>query len=259
MKRAIMICFIALLIGREAQAVVSLGGTRLVFDGRFPEATLDVSNPGKAPVLIQAWIEDAKTDQATPADLPFVLTPHLAQIPAQGRHTLRLLYQGVGMPVDRESLLHLYVLEVPRRSEATQQLSIAVRQRINVFYRPTGLSRDPADIPQSLLWQRGGQDSDVLNVRNPTPFHASLLNITLNGVVIAEDLMLEPFSARSLPLPGPLSQAVGRKCLRFKALTDYGGQRDFSAPWHDSTPFTAQLRNASPGRPSSSPQFIEKC
>jgi P pilus assembly chaperone PapD len=258
MKRAIAIGVIALLLGRDAQAVVSLGGTRLVFDGRFREATLDVSNPGLGPVLIQAWLENGKADHAAPTDLPFVLTPHLAQIPAQGRQTLRLLYEGIGMPPDRESLLHLYVLEVPRRNDAQQQLSIAVRQRINVFYRPKGLAGDPADVPQSLRWQREAENSDALTVRNPTPFHASLLNITFNGVEIGEDLMLEPFSEHSLRLLNPSSRAGGEACLSFKALTDYGGQRDFAAQSLDVMPFTARLRSAS-DRASSSPLLIEKC
>ncbi|MFJ5295004.1 molecular chaperone [Pseudomonas sp. NPDC088368] len=258
MKRATMICFIALLAGGEAQAVVSLGGTRLVFDGRFREATLDVSNPGSGPVLIQAWIENPKADQAAPVDLPFVLTPHLTQISAQGRQTLRVLYEGVGMPQDRESLLHLYVLEVPRRSHAPQQMTIAVRQRINVFYRPKGLDGDPADVPQSLRWQRSMQDSDVLHVRNPTAFHAALLKITFGGVQIQEDLMLEPFSERSLRLPGGLTRAVGTGCLHFKALTDYGGQRGFSALSQGSEPFMARLRSTL-GRSSVPPLLNEKC
>ena len=37
------------------------------------------------------------------ADLPFALTPHLVRIPAKGKQTLRLLYEGIGMPQDRES------------------------------------------------------------------------------------------------------------------------------------------------------------
>jgi len=265
MKQVIAMCLVALLVplwACPAQAVVSLGGTRLVFDGRFREAILDVSNPGQAQVLIQAWIAKPGAAPSAQADLPFVLTPHLAQIPAMGRHRLRVLYEGVGMPLDRESLLHLYVLEVPRRSEARQQLNIAVRQRINVFYRPKGLAGDPADVPLRLRWQRGTPDSHTLSVRNPTPFHASLLNIAFNGVEVSEDLMIEPFSERLLPLPKTLpeglSRLAGEGCLSFKALTDYGGQRDFSTQGHDSEPFTARLRDAS-GRTLASPQFIEKC
>lgn len=223
MKSAIVKCALAMLFCLDAHAVVSLAGTRLVFDGRFREATIEVSNPGKEQVLIQAWIADANADPHSSHDLPFVLTPPLAQLAAQGKQTLRVLYEGVGMPIDRESLLHLYVLEVPRRSAALQQLNIAVRQRINVFYRPPGLAGDPSDGPVRLVWQRDTQGCDVLHVRNPTPFHVSLLNIAFNGSELREDLMLAPFSEHAIGLFGP----AGEGYLRFKALTDYGGQRQF--------------------------------
>ncbi len=247
------LCAVMVLFSCEVQAVVSLAGTRLVFDGRFREATIEVSNRGQAQVLVQAWLSGAQAEQAAPVDLPFVVTPHLVQLPAQGRQTLRVLYEGVGMPADRESLLHLYVLEVPQRSAARQQLSIAVRQRINVFYRPVGLPGDPAEAPQTLLWQWSENDRSMLVVRNPTPFHVSLQKLMLNGVEVSEDLMLEPLSARSLTLPARLARRSAQQHLSFKALTDYGGQRDFCAQPPNSGSFTA--RPSTPGAHSS----IGKC
>lgn len=240
MNWAVVVCVVAALFCAEAQAVVTLSGTRLVYEGRFREVTIDVSNPGNAAVLIQAWLSDAQAEPA-PENLPFVLTPHLVQLPAQGRQTLRVLYQGVGMPVDRESLLHLYVLEVPRRSEAQQQLNIAVRQRINLFYRPVGLVGDPADAAQNLLWHWQAGERGVLEVRNPTPFHVALQQLALNGVAIAEDLLLAPFSAHSLQVPQTLTAHSREGGLSFKALTDYGGQRDFCAHVSASTAFNARL------------------
>lgn len=253
MKWTTVVLVVAALFCSDARAVVSLAGTRLVFDGRFSEATIDVSNPGNAPVLIQSWLKDAPGDQAASDDLPFVLTPPLAQLPAQGRQTLRVLYQGVGMPADRESLLHLYVLEVPRRSQARQQLNIAVRQRINVFYRPAGLAGDPAEAAQSLAWQMDAPDHAMVKVRNPSPFHVSLHQLAINEIEIAEDLMLEPFSAHSLRIPETLAQGVKDGNLSFKALTDYGGLRDFCAPFQAGTPFNARLR------PSGAQSSIRKC
>ena len=258
MKWTVVLCIVALLGGREAQAVVALAGTRLVFDGQYREATIEVSNPGSALALIQAWIDGATTGQPANRNLPFVLTPHLVQIPAQGRQLLRVLYQGRGMPTDRESLLHLYVLEVPRRSEAMQQLNIAVRQRINVFYRPPGLADDPAQSTERLVWMPEDVARGVLKVRNPTPFHVALLSIVFNGTEISEDLMLEPFSEHVFQLPENLTGRAGQGSLGFKALTDYGGQRDFCADGIDTRPFTARLRAA--GAHSHPPHsLIGKC
>lgn len=129
--------------GLAAQGAVSLSGTRLVFDGQYREVTLEVRNRGTSEALVQAWLSDAADDD-TPGELrkalPFVVTPPLSRLPVGGRQALRVLYQGTGMPQKHESLLHLYVLEIPRRQDGAGQLNIAVRQRINVFYRPPALT-----------------------------------------------------------------------------------------------------------------------
>lgn len=237
-----MVCALMVFSCSDAQAVVSLAGTRLVFDGRFREATIEVSNPGKARVLIQTWLADPRAPKGGSAQLPFVVTPHLEQLPTQGKQILRVLYEGVGMPTDRESLLHLYVLEVPRRSDASQQLSIAIRQRINVFYRPKGLAGNPANAAEKLSWRWTSVDHAALGVRNPTPFHVVLHRVAIDDFEVCEDLILEPFSERSLPVIASSGDPAKAVRLSFKALTDYGGQRDFCALAQESQPFNARLR-----------------
>jgi len=232
------------------EAAVSLAGTRLVFDGRFRESSIEVSNPATTSTLIQAWLSTPDAEPSVTSDLPFVVTPHLAQLPAQGKQTLRLLYEGVGMPGDRESLLHLYVLEVPRRSEAAQQLSIAIRQRINVFYRPDSLPGDPAEAAMNLEWQRSATDDHALRVRNPTPFYVALQNLEFEGHEVSEYLLIEPLSERSLTWPSTPNSRSVRGRLTFKALTDYGGQRAFCAQAPGDTPFNARLNAAGAESPA---------
>lgn len=259
MKRAYLSGVVLAMISGIAQGAVSLSGTRLIFDGRYNEATIEVSNRSDAETLIQAWLDAPHADDqpghdqpgvARAADLPFALTPHLVRMQAKGKQTLRLLYEGVGMPQDRESMLHLFVLEIPRRSPAAQQLSIAIRQRINVFYRPAGLSGDPADAAQTLLWQRAPSLNATLSVRNPTPYHVSLQDLRVNGIEVADYRLLAPFSDASLTLPVPdtkVATELGMEgkvpdTLSFKAMTDYGGQRDYCAPFQAGQPFNVPLR-----------------
>ena len=247
------------------EAAVTLAGTRLVFDGRFRESSIEVSNPAATSALVQAWLSTPDAESSVPSDLPFVVTPHLAQLPAQGKQTLRLLYEGVGMPGDRETLLHLYVLEVPRRSEAAQQLSIAIRQRINVFYRPDSLPGDPDSAAQNLVWQRSDKDGHALRVRNPTPFYVALQNLEFEGREISEYLLIEPFSEHSLTWGPVLGTRSAKGRLAFMALTDYGGQRDFCARAQGDEPFNARLGMlgaealAPPGAVSGADSTMEKC
>ncbi|KGF66584.1 molecular chaperone [Pseudomonas lutea] len=246
-----------MLISGMSEGAVALSGTRLIFEGRYDEATLDVINRGDSETLIQTWLDTPTADDGNghikAAELPFAVTPHLARMPAQGRQTLRLLYEGVGVPRDRESLLHLFVLEIPRRSPAAQQMSIAIRQRINVFYRPVGLSGDPADAPQNLTWQRLPSAGSVLSVRNPTPYHVSLQALRINGIDVAEYRLLAPFSNAALSLPATYVEHVGPQTLTFKALTDYGGQREYCASFQGAESFVVPLKQ--PGSSS----IIGKC
>jgi P pilus assembly chaperone PapD len=248
-----LISLMLLLIGGAsagAQAAVSLGGTRLIFDGAFREVSIEVINRSPREVLLQAWLSSA-TDEGdgdgAPDDLPFALTPHLSQLPANGKQALRILYEGVGMPQGRESLLHLYVMEIPRRAEGENPLSIAIRQRINVFYRPPGLPGDPADSAEELLWQLTLDASGAmsLQVSNRSAYHASLQDLQLEGRVgkhdVSDYLLLPPGTTRILPLSAAEPADSQWQHVSFKALTDYGGQRSYRAEIDGRLPFKARL------------------
>lgn len=245
MRRAISaFCLLFFAAASVAQASVSLSGTRLVFDGRYPEATLQATNRGAHEVLIQTRLSDARDDDDTPFEqrqaVPFAVTPHLQRLAPGSRQTLRIFYQGEGMPVGRESLLHLYVTQVPRRTSGEAQLTIAIRQRINVFFRPAGLEGDPALTAETLRWSLSRSDphGPTLQVINPTPYHAALQAVYLDGVRVTESQMLAPGARHYWPLSDP---GLG---LRFKALTDYGGQRDYCARLDPATASNARLRES---------------
>ncbi|GAB7527684.1 molecular chaperone [Pseudomonas sp. 3A(2025)] len=232
----------------QAEATVSLAGTRLVFPGAFNEVAIEVSNRDEREVLLQAWLatpgDDDDPATAQPGiELPFVVTPALVHLPAQGRQVLRLLYHGIGMPAERESLLHLYVLEVPQRVAVGQQLNIAVRQRINVFYRPVGLPGDPADAASALRWSlnRADPGGRRLQVSNPTVFHVVLQALSLNGQALSDHQLLAPGARFEWPV-----NAGSPERLLFKALTDYGGQRAYCAPATGQGPFSARLLDTLP-------------
>ncbi|MGN2414186.1 fimbrial biogenesis chaperone [Pseudomonas syringae] len=211
---------------------IALTGTRLIFDGQYREVSIEVRNLGKTETLFQAWLSDPHDGDGSSPDqsrsLPFVATPPLSRLAVNGRQTLRILYQGAGMPQARESLLHLYVLEVPRRQDGHRQLNIAVRQRINVFYRPSGLDGDPAEAAGQLLWQLVHGDSKrvVLKISNPTPYYTSLDAVRLDGIQLENDRLLAPGDEFEWVLAGQISRFTQHR-LSYNALTDYGARRGY--------------------------------
>lgn len=215
--------------GPAPQASVALSGTRLIFDGRYQEVAIEATNRGARDVLIQSWLRAPEDDDDTPTaqrrSLPFVVTPPLHRLAPGGKQTLRILYQGQGMPAGRESLLHLFVTQVPRRSEGVNPLNIAIRQRLNLFYRPPGIQGDPALTAEMLRWSfaTSGSSVQTLQVDNPTPYHASLQKLTLGQSQVAESLLLAPGAVHRWTLTTPTSA----RRLGFQALTDYGAARNY--------------------------------
>jgi P pilus assembly chaperone PapD len=229
-----------------AHASVALSGTRLIFDGRYREATLQATNRGMHDVLIQTWLSAPQDHDDTPPaqrrPLPFAVTPHLQRLTPGGRQTLRIFYQGAGMPEGQESLLHLYVLQVPPRSEGKNRLNIAVRQRINLFYRPPGLQGDPAKAAETLRWsfEASHAGGSLLSVTNPTAYHVALESVYLAGTRVAESLLLAPGAQHRWPIPA----LTAAPRLRFNALSDYGGQRAYCAVLDASAAVNARLTKA---------------
>jgi P pilus assembly chaperone PapD len=137
------------------------------------------------------------------------------------------MYSGEGLATDRESVLWLNVQEIPQ-SASENELQIAIRQRIKVFYRPQGLSEDPLKAAQALQWRVSGGS---LEVSNPGPYHVSMIKLEArkNGhVMFQEDSrMLAPRQRIQLPLNPAASS--GPLELSFISINDFGAQEPYHA------------------------------
>ena len=103
---------------------VTIGGTRLIFDGGKKEASLSVSNSDTGPYLIQSWVEPNNNDPARP---PFIITPPLFRLDGNQQNLLRIVNTGGQLPTDRESLYWLNVKAIPTNTapENANTLQIA--------------------------------------------------------------------------------------------------------------------------------------
>ena len=230
MKHKILAAGIALacaFVMPASQAAVSLSGTRIVFDGEHKEASVIVSNDG-AEALIQSWLDPL--DETSAAVLPFVVTPPLAKLPANRQQMLRILYEGVGVPSDRESAFWLNVQEIPQSVAGDHVLQLAVRQRIKVFYRPTGLKGDPRQAPAGLRWQivrRGG--GAVLRVQNPSAYHVTIVDADLRSAKasarIIDARMVAPGASADVPVNVP--ETGNAPELAYQIINDFGGRERY--------------------------------
>lgn len=204
-----------------ADAALQIEGTRLIYFGQDKAANIGVVNQASREVVVQTWISGE--DDSAGHDVPFAATEPLVQLAAGEHHQLRILYAGEGLPVDRESLFWLNIMEIPLKPEAPNSVQFAIRQRLKLFYRPPALKGGSAEAVQQLVWNTDGHS---VTVSNPSAFHLSLINVQTDSQTLSDYLLLKPRERKTLSAPSPLPKGT---TLQFTEMTDIGLQARHSA------------------------------
>lgn len=214
-----------------ANAEIIIHGTRVIYPSDTREITLQVSNNGNKPALVQAWIDegDAKTtpDQSK---APFMITPPIARVEGNKGQALRItaLPNANELSQTQETLYWLNILDIPPRPTAKMQtdapdnfLQLAIRSRIKFFYRPDTIKENVNVAPEKLQWRVNGSQ---LHVKNPTAFYITIPSIFQENAakpvdILPEGLMLKPFSEETVSLKTAHSTK-----MTFVTINDYGGR-----------------------------------
>jgi len=234
-RRILSLALLSLnLVGTPGHASVVLDGTRFIYPGADKEVSVRLTNNGTQPVVAQAWLDDGDA-KGNPSQIrvPFILMPPLARIDANKGQTLRLMYAGDPLPQDRESVYYLNVLEIPPKPAIKDGghnlVQVALRSRVKVFYRPAGLKADPAQAPAQLNWKLVHEGQHwVLEGANPTPYHVSLTEVTIDGMPDSLGSgMAAPREMLRFPLAGSPASATQ---VHYTAIDDFGATRQQTRP-----------------------------
>ncbi|MEX2944129.1 molecular chaperone [Serratia fonticola] len=233
--RWLLITVMALFIPLS-HAEIYLGATRLIVNGKDKEATLRVTNEGRSAVLLQVWVDNGDSE-AEPEKIatPFTVAPPILRLDGKRAQRLRVLFTGAEhtLPSDRESVFWLNVLEIPPKvaSNTASQMQMAFRTRIKLFYRPRSLqTMNTANVQEQLRFSLAKQGGNpVLLVSNPTPFHQTLLEMTVGRdkqqavvTLVPENGMVSPKGQADFALTaakGPVN--AGMKVF-YSVLDDFG-------------------------------------
>lgn len=194
---------------------VTVGGTRLIYDGGKKEASLSVTNSDSNPYLIQSWAE-MPNDGGDKA--PFIVTPPLFRLDAGQQNLLRVVRKAGRLPEDRESLYWLNVKSIPAinpKKDTDNTLQIAVKTRIKLIYRPSALKGVPEDVTDKLTWSQSG---NKLTVNNPTPFVMNFQQVKVGRDEVKNVSFVGPMSSATFTTPTAASGAVS-----WRIITDFGG------------------------------------
>ncbi|MGY3859924.1 fimbria/pilus periplasmic chaperone [Aeromonas intestinalis] len=223
-----------LLLPWQAWGYVQISGSRVIYPAAAREVTLELLNKGNLPSLVQVWIDAGDRSIRPGADaVPFLVTPPITRIEALRGQSLRLAYVGQGLPKDRESVFWLNVLEVPPSAKSTgadnNQVKLAFRSRIKLFYRPEGLAGNVERSAQQLTWRlvKLGQGY-ALRASNPSLYHVSISNLDLQTAEARQYSnqsggMVAPGGYFDFPVDRLPNQAHA-KAVTFYWLNDYGAR-----------------------------------
>ena len=236
--RAVRVSLLAFcLCASAAQANVIIGATRVVFPAKDGEVTVRLSNDSARPALIEAWIDrgDPKSSPEK-VDAPFLVTPPLFRMEAHKDQSLRIIATPAPLPLDRESLFWLNVLEIPPKptSVETQDkniLQLAIHSRLKLFYRPDHLQGDPLKAPAQLTWKALAEGQGcVLEVGNPTPYHVTITDLAVivgDKSYTAQTGMIDPLGVLRLTIKGLAHAPAAGTPVSYIIVNDYGAPATF--------------------------------
>ncbi|MEB7912785.1 fimbrial chaperone [Citrobacter portucalensis] len=215
----------------QVNADIVISGTRIVYPQSSKDVIVNLDNRGNKPLLVQTWLDDGR-DGVNPQELklPFVITPPVSRIDPQKGQSLRITYMGNALPQDRESLFWFNVLEIPPKSKAKEgeslnQLQLAFRTRIKLFFRPDGLKGTPGDAATNLKWSQKKEGNTLsLFAQNDSPYNVSVSNVKLKmggKEYTVDSKSVLPFSGVSMPVKG-LSNNISGTVI-YNTINDNGG------------------------------------
>ncbi|MDH0303430.1 MULTISPECIES: molecular chaperone [unclassified Pseudomonas] len=230
--RALLLAGSLLAIG-SVQASVTIATTRVVYPADQAEVTVSLTNQGKQPALVQAWIDDGVVmEDAQNPQVPFSLMPPLFRIDPGKSQSLRLFHTGTAMPLDRETLYWLNVLEVSPKGSGNV-INVALRTRIKLFHRPENLAGRPADAHRELVWRwvRDGARW-LLETQNNGPYVVNLgrVGVMREGTLLkGQPVHVLPFSQARFDIDGLTDAHAMPTQVDYSFIDDHGAERLASA------------------------------
>ena len=218
------------------QASVIINSTRVVYPQNDKEVTVRLESKNQAPVLVQTWLDKGDEHSTSEqGDIPFVVTPPIFRMEPGKQQVMRVAYTGEPLPTTQESLFWFNLLEVPAQPPGAQtgnQLQLAFRSRIKLFYRPHNLAYGVQAAPGKLQWRRvSNAQGQGLEVFNPTPYHVTFeaVEVLDSGQRHARKTaspssanMVVPGGRLRFELPTLNSAPSATATVQFQTLDDYG-------------------------------------
>ncbi|MEX5320336.1 molecular chaperone [Pseudomonas shirazica] len=216
-----------------AQAALTISATRIIHGSDKQSSSVIVANPSTQAFAVQSWV-NTEADDGTTA-VPLIAAPALFRLDPGSEQTVQINRIPNDLPKDRESLFYFNVQEIPQaQDEQANTLTIAMRTRIKLFYRPAELPGSPVEGLKTLQWSVQYTDGEAqLIVHNPSPYHYTFRRVEVGHPTERKNIeareMIAPESTVAYALP-TRAIAPGMQVF-FTTISDYGGTtKEMTAP-----------------------------
>ncbi|UXH41393.1 molecular chaperone [Pseudomonas promysalinigenes] len=209
----------------SAQAALTISTTRIIQTSDKQSSSIIVANPSTQTFAAQSWVNTEADDNITA--VPLIATPALFRLAPGGEQTVQINQIPNNLPKDKESLFYFNVQEIPQTDgNPSNTLTIALRTRIKLLYRPAELRETPEDGLKKLQWSLQRLDGMTqLVVHNPSPYHYTFRQAHLdNGTtrkLIKAHKMVSPGGTQAYPIED-VAITPGMH-VTFTTINDFGG------------------------------------
>lgn len=226
--KSLLLFFYFVFFTPATYADMTISGTRIIFPSNEREQTVRTRNKGERPILVQVWVDDgSKINDINKIKVPFTVTPPVYRIEPGKGQSVRLIYNGMALPQDRESVYWFNMLEIPPESDANKnvdRLELAFRTRIKIFYRPESLKDSGLEQIDKLTWEVIPPAKGI-KITNPTPYYISFDSAYINSGSVKSALateMISPFSSKEMLLEKKSATPTTVNSVTARLISDYG-------------------------------------
>lgn len=199
----------------SAQAALSLDKTRYIFNGNEKAINLLISNTEKETYGGQIWLENVRETDSRPS---FIAAPSFFKVKGASQQSVRILQAFEHLPQHMESVYWLNLQELPPAREGSG-LTVAVRSRVKVFYRPVALLDERKGAEQRIRVQQRPEGKALVN-DTPYIFAITALLDAKGNKLTPKD----PKASETLQLfmPGDSVDVTGLNVAQVASVNDFG-------------------------------------
>lgn len=214
---------------------VVMTGTRIIYNESNKEKTVQFSNTGQTPYVVDISINDNKnTDTDTDINKEkndiFIAIPQIFKIEPHAGQIIKLIKLADNLPNDKESVLYFNFSQIPATTEeqsSQNQLALLFNSQVKIFYRPKSIENKENTLNDLFV----SKEINRLKINNDSPFHIVIKEANLisekNKFIVAKSVMLSPKSVYFWDIPSKVNKNSAKE-IEFEIINDYGSSQFYS-------------------------------